>query len=106
MRAGTERCAIRDAALDLASRIFARAHRYRKLLYVVVGLNLILAIVRVVLDGPGWYIAIIVLWAAVIFGHWYNLRRLQRRIELLQVSTAARRQGERRTGRGGQSRGR
>ncbi|MET7280518.1 hypothetical protein ABZS29_19935 [Kribbella sp. NPDC005582] len=79
---------IRDAALDLATRMFTRTHRFRKPLYFLAGLNLVLAIVQLVSTGRLWYIVSAVFWTFLPVAHWYNLRRLERRIELLQAGTS------------------
>ncbi|GAA1676489.1 hypothetical protein GCM10009745_19660 [Kribbella yunnanensis] len=75
--------ASRAAALDLANRMFARAHRFRILIYIVFSVNLVLAIVQLVVNDQRWHIITLVLWVIALASHWYSLRRLQTRIALL-----------------------
>jgi hypothetical protein len=74
----------RTAALELAQKFFGRAHRFRWLVFIIFGLNLVLAIVEVVMGGSRWYILSSIGWVIVICSQWYNLRRLKQRIELLR----------------------
>ncbi|MFI5736373.1 hypothetical protein ACIA49_40030 [Kribbella sp. NPDC051587] len=75
---------IRAAALELATRFYGRAYRFRKPFYIVFGLNLVVQIVSLATGGSRWAIVTMICFAIVIVLQWYNLRRLKRRIELLR----------------------
>ncbi|MFK4084760.1 hypothetical protein ACI2LF_11660 [Kribbella sp. NPDC020789] len=75
---------IRAAALDLANQYFGRAYRFRKALYIILGVNIVLQILSLVFGGSRWAVFTLGFMLCAFASHWYNLRRLKRRIEVLQ----------------------
>jgi hypothetical protein len=74
----------RAASLEIATRIYDRGYRFRKLFYIVFGLNAALQIVALATGGSRWAIVTMICFVIVMVLQWYNLRRLKQRIELLR----------------------
>ena len=77
-----DRPEIRAAAAQLADRQFDRLRRYQKLVVIVFGLNLAIAVFNSV-AGSRWHILLVLGWMSALIGHWDQVRRLRRRVELL-----------------------
>ncbi len=77
---------IRRVATHLAAHNLERIHQHRKLIRIVFGFNIALAVLNLILNASLWRILLLICWTAALATQEYYPRRIRRRIDLLKDS--------------------
>ncbi|TCO41014.1 hypothetical protein EV646_116105 [Kribbella antiqua] len=79
--------AVRAAAARLAVDQLSSLRRRRKLIVIVFGVNLVIAVVNLFVNPSLWCAVLAICWTLGVAGQWYLQRRLRHRVNLLTDDT-------------------